>query len=187
VKEIWKSVNIWGSFGQEFSVLFFLTHGVEAKVMQTVLKTTKPALEAWSSCRVSMLPPNVKQMALSLSCHMHYGWSLNLFHASVYHKLVGVLLIYKQITYWKTRLSWLSLATHCPVHFCSYVSNYPIALVVSWLALAPGPNLKTSNKTLFYCRKSVMHMRNHGYAIRYRHDMGIQSWQLHSPSTSSNK
>jgi len=29
VKEFWKSVNIWGSYGQEFSVLFFLTHGVE--------------------------------------------------------------------------------------------------------------------------------------------------------------
>jgi len=25
-KEFWKSVNIWGSYGQEFSVLFFLTH-----------------------------------------------------------------------------------------------------------------------------------------------------------------
>jgi len=23
VKEFWKSVNIWGSYGQEFSVLFF--------------------------------------------------------------------------------------------------------------------------------------------------------------------
>ena len=29
VKEFWKSVNIWGSYGQEFSVLFFLTHSVE--------------------------------------------------------------------------------------------------------------------------------------------------------------
>jgi len=29
VKEFRKSVNIWGSYGQEFSVLFFLTHGVE--------------------------------------------------------------------------------------------------------------------------------------------------------------
>jgi len=27
-KEFWKSVNIWGSYGQEFSVLFFLIHGV---------------------------------------------------------------------------------------------------------------------------------------------------------------
>jgi len=30
-KEFWKSVNIWGSYGQEFSVLFFLTHGVWLK------------------------------------------------------------------------------------------------------------------------------------------------------------
>ena len=28
VKEFWKSVNIWGSYGQEFSVLFFLRHSV---------------------------------------------------------------------------------------------------------------------------------------------------------------
>ena len=28
VKECWKSVNIWGSYGQEFSVLFFLRHSV---------------------------------------------------------------------------------------------------------------------------------------------------------------
>ena len=27
-KEVWKSVNIWGIYGQELSVLFFLTHGV---------------------------------------------------------------------------------------------------------------------------------------------------------------
>ena len=29
VKEFWKSVNIWGSYGQKFSVLFFLRHSVE--------------------------------------------------------------------------------------------------------------------------------------------------------------
>ena len=28
LKKIWKSVNIWWSYGQEFGVLFFLTHGV---------------------------------------------------------------------------------------------------------------------------------------------------------------
>ena len=28
VKEFWKSVNIWRSYGQEFSVLFFLRHSV---------------------------------------------------------------------------------------------------------------------------------------------------------------
>ena len=30
VKEFWKSVNISGSYGQEFGVLFFLRHSVEA-------------------------------------------------------------------------------------------------------------------------------------------------------------
>jgi len=30
VKEFRKSVNIWGSYGHEFCVLFFLTHGVVA-------------------------------------------------------------------------------------------------------------------------------------------------------------
>jgi len=29
MKEFWKSVNIWGSYGHEFSVLFFLIHGVQ--------------------------------------------------------------------------------------------------------------------------------------------------------------
>ena len=29
VKEFWKSVNIWGSYGQEFGVLFFLRHSVD--------------------------------------------------------------------------------------------------------------------------------------------------------------
>ena len=28
VKEFWKSINIWGSYGREFSVLFFLRHSV---------------------------------------------------------------------------------------------------------------------------------------------------------------
>ena len=30
VKEFWKSVNIWGSYRQEFDVLFFLRHSVYA-------------------------------------------------------------------------------------------------------------------------------------------------------------
>ena len=30
VKEFWKSVNIWWSYGQELGVLFFLTHSVHA-------------------------------------------------------------------------------------------------------------------------------------------------------------
>ena len=29
VKEFWKSVNIWWSYGQELGVLFFLTHSVD--------------------------------------------------------------------------------------------------------------------------------------------------------------
>jgi len=32
VKELCKSVNIWRSYGQEFGVLFFLTHSVECRV-----------------------------------------------------------------------------------------------------------------------------------------------------------
>ena len=28
VKKFWKSVNIWGSYGQQFGVLFFLRHSV---------------------------------------------------------------------------------------------------------------------------------------------------------------
>ena len=30
----WKSVNIWGSYGQEFGVLFFWTNGVESQPYQ---------------------------------------------------------------------------------------------------------------------------------------------------------
>ena len=36
-KEFRKSVNIWGSYGQEFSVLFFLTHGVDSLGYRVVL------------------------------------------------------------------------------------------------------------------------------------------------------
>ena len=32
VKEFLKSVNIWGSYGQEFGVLFFLRHSVYSSV-----------------------------------------------------------------------------------------------------------------------------------------------------------
>jgi len=32
VKEFWKSVNIWWSYGQELGVLFFLTHSVVASM-----------------------------------------------------------------------------------------------------------------------------------------------------------
>ena len=35
VKEFRKSVNIWRSYGQEYSVLFFLTHSVEFHAKST--------------------------------------------------------------------------------------------------------------------------------------------------------
>jgi len=36
VKEFWKSVNIWWSYGQELGVLFFLTHSVELEFRSVV-------------------------------------------------------------------------------------------------------------------------------------------------------
>jgi len=33
VKEFWKSVNIWGTYGQEFGVLYFLRHSVEHQLV----------------------------------------------------------------------------------------------------------------------------------------------------------
>jgi len=40
VKEFRKSVNIWRSYGQEFSILFFLTHGVYVYKLCTQLRLT---------------------------------------------------------------------------------------------------------------------------------------------------
>ena len=37
VKEFRKSVNIWGSYRQQFSVLFFLTHGVVIVIDSSVV------------------------------------------------------------------------------------------------------------------------------------------------------
>ena len=34
VKEFWKSVNIWGSYGQQFGVLFFLRHSVVSALLR---------------------------------------------------------------------------------------------------------------------------------------------------------
>jgi len=42
VKEFWKSVNIWGSYGQEFSVLFFLRHSVQLE-WQQLWRQTQPS------------------------------------------------------------------------------------------------------------------------------------------------
>jgi len=37
VKKVWKSANIWWSYGQEFGVLFFLTHSVySAKIKKWI-------------------------------------------------------------------------------------------------------------------------------------------------------
>jgi len=47
VKEFWKSVNIWWSYGQELGVLFFLTHGVDAEQSPTFARpATLPAAYA---------------------------------------------------------------------------------------------------------------------------------------------
>jgi len=40
VKELWKSSNIWWSYGQEFGVLFFLTHGVHKWHMNIITTDT---------------------------------------------------------------------------------------------------------------------------------------------------
>jgi len=56
VKEFWKSVNIWGSYGQEFGVLFFLRHSACAWTLGSPLeadsefghKTTERVSRAWA-------------------------------------------------------------------------------------------------------------------------------------------
>jgi len=42
VKEFGKSVDIWGSYAQEFSVLFFLTHSVDARQSLSVARLAFP-------------------------------------------------------------------------------------------------------------------------------------------------
>jgi len=42
VKEFGKSVDIWGSYAQEFSVLFFLTHSVYARQSLSVARLAFP-------------------------------------------------------------------------------------------------------------------------------------------------
>ena len=46
VKEFWKSVNIWWSYGQELGVLFFLTHSV---VSAFVWLFSAPAFANWDA------------------------------------------------------------------------------------------------------------------------------------------
>ena len=50
LKEFWKSVNIWWSYGQEFGVLFFLRHSVV--IMWQVFK------KIFDFCRRLWLPPH---------------------------------------------------------------------------------------------------------------------------------
>ena len=58
VKNFRKSVNIWGSYGQEFSVLILLTHGVQGQQIAHQKRSLTSAIAccnlyisaSWSSC-----------------------------------------------------------------------------------------------------------------------------------------
>ena len=50
VKKIWKSVNIWWSYGQELGVLFFLTHSVLLLLLLFCFTVSRlEAVERWSA------------------------------------------------------------------------------------------------------------------------------------------
>ena len=55
VKEFWKSVNIWGSYGQEFGVLFYLRHSVLSSCSSTGRRRPHRCcrLGHFGSCRIS--------------------------------------------------------------------------------------------------------------------------------------
>ena len=75
VKEFWKSVNILGSYEQEFSVLFFVTLGVVAVVVVVVV-----AAAALCLCRIhlittwwrSMTPLHLSRLTWVLSSTCFY-------------------------------------------------------------------------------------------------------------------
>ena len=52
VKEFWKSVNIWRSYGQEFSVLFFLRHSVLTQSSGRFFGPPCICLVLWPECVV---------------------------------------------------------------------------------------------------------------------------------------
>ena len=63
VKIFWKSYSSWWSYGQEFGVLFFLTHGVVTGSSVHVVPTTLRL----HSCNTYTLPPSPFVLSLSLS------------------------------------------------------------------------------------------------------------------------
>jgi len=54
VKEFWKSVNIWGSYGQQLSVLF-LTHGVCSYSLESKVCYLKEFNRSSKSCEYEIV------------------------------------------------------------------------------------------------------------------------------------
>ena len=92
VKEFWKSVNIWGSYGQEFCVLFFSRHSVDDFRLNSSLvpadvrsnqiiqlsSSTRPSRSAWTAHHSSLasltpLPRLVDIPPASLLESKHFG------------------------------------------------------------------------------------------------------------------
>ena len=85
VKEFWKSVNIWGSYEQEFGVLFFLRHSVYAFVSLNlhICRTSSSAIaegphDASSQLKSCQLPRNSAETTYTTSPDQIDGMKLEI-------------------------------------------------------------------------------------------------------------
>ena len=68
VKEFWKSVNIWGSYGQEFGVLFFGDTVYSAEIKNWIKGTLSPETRTWQQNLMSHITVTVTVSGMSVDC-----------------------------------------------------------------------------------------------------------------------
>jgi len=79
MKKVWKSVNIWSSYGQEFGVLFFLTHSVYARIcIYRVARKNVPKFRMALCNRLSEMNQQKSMWVLNMSMNVN----LKRFHIS---------------------------------------------------------------------------------------------------------
>ena len=112
VKEFWKSVNIWWSYGQEFGVLFFLTHSVDPLLIPSValwiattvilscLATSKRHYNLWTNAQINIPLIHIKIQTKTSLQQLSQGW-----RALTQHRLTFIILV-KSNTWYITPNYW---------------------------------------------------------------------------------
>ena len=166
MKEFWKSVNIWRSYGQEFSVLFFLRHSVVSYLISNLCCThTHPFNGPFSgTTQVSRYQKSITNLDFTEARDSEWQW----------HQLGEIWILLKQETVSGSGISWVRCkSAPCSRQITTPASHHSVFYRPDALPVAQP----TASK---HWRQSMLHTMEFNYqSVDILLQIFIYCWDTH--------